>query len=89
MYNDKQLKEELQRLSFKHNVPIDVIYFIYKTPYEFIKNTIDNFDKFGDITEEDFNNLRVSFNIPSIGKLYTNWDIINKKRNIYNKWQKK
>ena len=42
---------------------------VYKEYWRFIKETIGNLDLNNLLSQEDFSNLRTSFNLPSLGKL--------------------
>lgn len=61
-------------VSKKSNLPEEVVDKIYKSYWEFIRNTIKDLPLKEDLSEEQFNKLRTSFNIPSIGKLYCSYD---------------
>ena len=84
MIYDKLFQDIIEKVSTKHNVPKEVVFVAYRSYWEFIKQTIQGLS-FKDITEEEFNNMRTNFNIPSIGKLYVTWDkLINvQKRREY------
>ena len=84
MIYDKLFQSIIEQVSTKHNLPKEVVLVAYRSYWEFIKQTIQELN-FKDITEEEFNNMRTNFNIPSIGKLYVTWDkLINvQKRREY------
>lgn len=50
---------------------------IYKSYWKFIKETIHELDLEG-ISEQEFKECITNFNIPYIGKLYTNYEKIEK-----------
>ena len=63
------------------DLPVEVVKAAYESFYDFIRNTIKNLplkDYNTDVSE-----LRSSFNIPSIGKLYCNEKKVEKIRNNY------
>lgn len=72
----KQISEEL-------NIPEVVVLSAYKSFWKFIKEKIEQLPLKEDLTEEDFKKLRTSFNIPSIGKLYTTFEKISFIKNSF------
>lgn len=67
-------EEIITEVSKRIDLPEDVVDKIYKSYWEFIRTTIKNLPLKDNLTEEQFNGLRTSFNIPSIGKLYCSYD---------------
>lgn len=49
----------------------EVVKAAYQSQWQFIRNTIEALPLKGELSEEEFSQLRTSFNIPSLGKLYT------------------
>lgn len=72
-----------EKASIEFNLPLEVIKEIYESYYKFIKNKIEEVS-YTDISEEEFSKLRTSFNIPSIGKLYSSYDRIISMRKKFN-----
>lgn len=58
---------------------------IYKSFWYFVKDGIESLPLKDDITEAEFDSLRVSFNIPSLGKLYCDKDRYFKMKSNYNR----
>ena len=85
MIYDKLFQEVIEKVSIEKGLPKEVVLVAYRSYWEFIKKTIQELNLKEDITEEEFNQLRTNFNIPSIGKLYITWDklIKVKKRRLY------
>lgn len=54
-----------------------IVSLIYKSYWKFIKDTIHDLD-IENMSEEDFKNITTNFNIPYIGKLYTNYEKLQK-----------
>lgn len=50
-------------------LPIDLVHKTYKAYWLFIRESIQQLPLKEDINEQDFNNLKTNFNIPSLGKL--------------------
>lgn len=78
-------KDIYAKISKETNIPKEVVKFAYVSFWKFIKTTIEDLPLKDDLTEEEFNKLRTSFNIPSLGKLVCTYDryIGMKKRNKY------
>lgn len=64
----------LEQVSKEQGIPIEVVKKAYESYWEFIKKTIQDLPLKEDITEEQFNELRTNFNIPSLGKLSCTYD---------------
>lgn len=56
------------------NLPKKVVERAYKAYWLFIRQTISNLPLNEDLTEEKFNSLQTSFNLPYLGKLSCNRD---------------
>lgn len=64
-------------------IPIKVVRAAYLSQWRFIRNTIEALPLKEELSEEEFNQLRTSFNLPSLGKIYTTRDKIQRtKRKI-------
>ena len=79
----------INKVSKDLNYSKDIVKKVYQSYWLFIRETLKNVDLTQELTEEEFNKLRVSFNIPSIGKLvcrYKDYKTIrNKKGRVYDK----
>lgn len=64
------LDEIYEEVSIKLNLPKEVAKEAYESFWEFIRESIQKLPLKEDLTEDEFNKLKVNFNIPSIGKLY-------------------
>lgn len=80
---DKRL---VRQVSEELNLPEDVVSTAYQSFWEYIRVTISGFPLKEEITEEEFNKLKVNFNIPSIGKLHCDY---NRLVGIKEKYKKK
>lgn len=64
-------------------LPIEVVRAAYLSQWQFIRNTIEALPLKEELSEEEFNQLRTSFNLPSLGKIYTTRDKVQRtKRKI-------
>lgn len=77
-YNDAvtQVSEEL-------NLPARVVDRAYRSFWKFIRDTIQELPLKEDISEEEFQQLRTNFNIPSLGKLSCTYDRVKRVKERY------
>lgn len=77
-YNDlvTQVSKEL-------NLPSRVVDRAYKSYWKSIRNTIQELPLKEDMTEEEFQQLRTNFNIPSLGKLSCTYDRVKRVKERY------
>lgn len=77
-YNDAvtQVSEEL-------NLPAKVVDRAYRSFWKFIRDTIQELPLKEDISEEEFQQLRTNFNIPSLGKLSCTYDRVRRVKERY------
>lgn len=80
------LNSALTKVSRQLGVDKHLVTLVYKSYWKFIREYISELD-FSDITEEEFNAITTNFNIPYIGKLYTNYDKIQKYNRKINYFQ--
>lgn len=64
----------LNQLSKELNLPKEVIFKVYKLYWQTIRDHIQNLPLKSDLTEEEFEQLRTNFNLPSLGKLVCTYD---------------
>lgn len=67
-------KPIFEQVSKETEIPEEVISVAYRTFWRFIKETISSLPLKEDLTEEEFNELKTNFNIPSLGKLCLTYD---------------
>lgn len=77
-YNDAvtQVSEEL-------NLPARVVDRAYRSFWKFMRDTIQELPLKEDISEEEFQQLRTNFNIPSLGKLSCTYDRVKRVKERY------
>lgn len=61
--------EIINNVASKLDLPVEVVKEAYESYWLYIRETIASLPLKEDLSEEEFNKLRVNFNIPSIGKL--------------------
>lgn len=64
----------IKRVSDKLNIPEEIVKKTYESYWLYIRNSISELPLKDNLSEEEFNNLRTNFNIPSIGKLSCSYD---------------
>lgn len=71
----KYYKDIFNEVAKELGISYKDVEYAYKSYYHFIVDTIKEFD-FNDniLTKEEFNALKKSFNIPSLGKIYAPYD---------------
>lgn len=62
------------KVSKELDIPVEVVYAVYKSYWKFIKQTIQSLPLKENLNEEEFAKLRTNFNIPSLGKLTCTYD---------------
>lgn len=79
----KNHTEVYEEVAKELNIPIETVYKTYRAFWKFIRNSIELLPIKGDTTEEEFNQLKTNFNIPSIGKLNCTFDrMMNMKKRL-------
>lgn len=80
----------IEKAAKELNLPKDLVDKTYKAFWRFVKDSISTLPLKEDLTEEEFNKLKVNFNIPSIGKLnctYKHYQLLKKYYNEYKEAQ--
>lgn len=67
-------EEILNNVANDLQLPVDLVRNTYRAYWQFIRDTIQSLPLKEDLSEEEFNNLKINFNIPSLGKLYCTRD---------------
>lgn len=87
-------QDAIDHVANKLELPREVVKEAYESYWKYIRCTISELPLKDDLSEEEFNKLRVNFNIPSLGKLSCTYPrykaikdrykYINKIKNDYN-----
>lgn len=77
------LEDIYTKVSEELNIPEEDVKNIYRSFWIFIKNTIKELPLKEDLSDEEFNKLRVNFNIPSVGKLGCSLDRYKRIKKYY------
>ena len=67
-------QDAIDYVANKLELPREVVKEAYESYWKYIRCTISELPLKDDLSEEEFNKLRVNFNIPSLGKLAVTWD---------------
>lgn len=67
-------KPIFKQVSQETGIPEEVVSVAYRAFWRFIRETIVALPLKEDLTEEEFNELRTNFNVPSLGKLVCTFD---------------
>lgn len=69
-----KLNDIYLKISQELDIPVEVVESAYIHSWKFIKEKIEELPLREELTEEQFNNLKLNFNLPSLGKLYLTYD---------------
>ena len=83
--DDYKIKGIKKKISIELKVPEATVLLAYNTFWKYIKENIEVLPLKESISEDEFNNLKVSFNIPSLGKLSTNYKRVESMNRNINK----
>lgn len=84
----KALEYAIKEASKKLGIPEDRVGKIYKAYWRSIRQTIQELPLKDSLSQEEFLGLTTSFNIPSLGKLHTTYDEVQKIKGRFNYLQK-
>lgn len=59
----------VQKVADELKLPTNIVRDTYKAYWQFIRNFVENLPLKEDLNEQEFNQLKTNFNIPSLGKL--------------------
>lgn len=71
------------------NLPPKYVWEVYKSYWMAIRIHMSSQPLKGDLTEEEFNNLKPNVNIKSIGKFYITWKDFKSKKDNYERYNNK
>lgn len=74
----------IQQVSNEVNLPEEVVDKTYKAFWLFIKTSIEKLPLKDDISRDDLDSMKISFNIPSLGKLACDKDRFDRLKNYFN-----
>lgn len=66
--------EAIKQVSTELGLPPKVVKEAYESLWTFIRNNIKALPLKEDLSKEEFDKLRINFNIPSIGKMSVTWE---------------
>lgn len=71
-----KLNDAIDKMSQELNIPKETVKTAYYYFWEFLKTNIESLPLKEEMTEEEFNTLKTSFNVPSLGKFYTTYELV-------------
>ena len=74
-------KKIYEKIAINNNISTQTVKEIYESMFGFIKDRIGEVDNLYTKTEEEFQELRLSFNIPLLGKMFISHESIQKFKN--------
>ena len=77
-------KQIASQVSGRLQIPQKQVIAVYRAYWQTIKDMIQQLPLKEDLSDEQFNQLKTNFNIPSIGKLHCTYDEYKKKTKRYN-----
>lgn len=86
MINNKTLQSIILEASKKLDIPDDIVEIAYREYWNWVKDTLENVPVNEEMTEEEFNKMQTSINVPSLGKFYATYSraqFLNKKFKEY------
>lgn len=88
--DEDKLKDLIHSIGLKYNLQDEIIKKIIYSPYKFTRKTISELEIYNGITEEEFNKLKTNFIYPYIGKIYSQFDVLNKLKKLKEaRWKQK
>ena len=78
MITSPELKRIIKLISIETKIPEATVEVAYRLYWKFVKDTFEVLPLKSIETEEEFNQLKTSINLPSLGKIYTTWDKVEK-----------
>lgn len=77
-----------RQVSKELDIPYEVVNKAYNSFWQFIRSTIVKLPLKEELTEDQFNQLKTNFNIPSLGKLNCTYDRYKAIKDKYNERNK-
>lgn len=69
-----ELKKIITKVAEELNLPFEVVKAAYYSDWEFRRKVIEELPLKEDLSEEEFRELRVNFNLPSLGKIHLTFE---------------
>lgn len=88
MINNKTLQSIVLEVSKEFELPDDVIEVAYREYWNWVKDTLEKVPVNEPMSEEDFNNMQTSINVPSLGKFYATYSRCQFLNDKYNNGKK-
>ena len=82
-------KDVIKKAAMKLNLPHKYVWGVYKAYWAAVNNYISELPLKEDITKEEFDKLKTSVNIPSLGKFYVDWEHLKSKKKEHERYKRK
>lgn len=89
MINNKTLQDIIKGVSKEIDIPDDVVEIAYREYWNWVKDTLESVPVTQEMSEEEFNKMQSSINIPSLGKFYTSYSRAQYLNNKYKEYEEK
>lgn len=78
----------VEKAALQLNLPHQTVWEVYSSYWKFVRQHLMSLPLKEDITKEEFDKLSTSINVPSLGKIYTDWEFIKAKKKRENERHK-
>lgn len=85
----KTIKQLTTIAANKINLPADYVWKVYQAYWSEVRKIIEELPLKENLTEEEWDNLKTSVNIPSLGKFYVNKEKVKNKKERYEIYKNK
>lgn len=79
-------KELCAEAAVKLNLPPNYVWEVYKSYWRAVRAHISSLPLKENLSEEDFAKLQTSINVPSLGKFYIDWGLLNGKKTKHERY---
>ena len=80
------IKELCTKVALELNLPPKYVWEVYKSYWKAIRLYLSELPLKEDISEEEFSKLKTSINIPSLGKFYVDFGLVDGKKKKYERY---
>ena len=81
--------EIIKKAALQLNLPPKYVWGVYKAYWMAINHLISELPLKEDITKEEFDKIKTSVNIPSLGKFYVDWEHLQSKKREHERYKRK
>ena len=85
----KSVRELCAKAAVELNLPPNFVWEVYKNYWRAVRVHISGLPLKESLSEEDFSKLKTSINVPSLGKFYIDWDLLEGKKRKHERYNHK